>query len=301
MVKPVRFYTFSISKITIVTFLFLSIISVFFISARFNSTNINPIPVLLNVSTVCKVKEAGIKDTLVVYVPSEELANQIADKLCLNDVVGRQFGEVEVFWGYKLSDSIEFLGKGFADLILAKENIVEAFMVESTYNYQAVLGYPSYRAFFISLKEKPRLDKAYFLDKRIGLLEYPTSRSGHILPKAQLKKLDLNIENLDVRYANSHDALRALLASGEVDLISSYWKEDDQERFSHNYVTPISDNISGSKWYLKMEQRNTDLYCAVQKTLLSLAQQQMSSYFHQAEKYLVCGDNGSLLEMSDEQ
>ncbi|ATC96939.1 hypothetical protein PTUN_b0576 [Pseudoalteromonas tunicata] len=296
-----RLYNVLTSKITIVTFLFLSLIVIYFIAKLQKHPETTDLPLIVDVSVQCGFASQSRLDQLVVYVPSEELAKQVSLKLCNDEVVGRQFGGVEVFWGYKLSDSIEFLGKGFADLILAKENIVEAFMAESTYNYQAVLGYPSYTAFFISLKEKPRLDKAYFLDKTLGLIEYPTSRSGHILPKAQLKKLDLNTDSLNIRYANSHADLRDLLAKGEVDIISSYWKEDDVKRFSHNYITPISDNISGSKWYLKMNLENTDLYCAVQASLVSLAQEQMSTYFHQAEKYQHCGENGLIMELKDEQ
>ncbi len=246
------------------------------------------LPLFIEVSTSCETGSKTNQERLVVYVPTRYLADTVANKLCQDSVVAKQYGVVKVYWGYQLGDSIEFLGKGIANLILAKENMMHAFMGESTYNYQPVIGYPAYTAFFISGKEKPRLEKSYFLDKRIGLLDYPTSRSGHILPKRLFKQLDLNIDGLDIVYASSHEELRELLAGGEVDLIASYWRDDDQQRFSKNYITSISDSISGSKWYLKMDAQNTDLLCSIQNSLLDMAREQGSNYFQHAETYWRC-------------
>jgi len=247
-----------------------------------------PIPVFMEISNQCKTQGKAVENNLIIYVPSEVVAKQVSNKLCKDSVVAKQFGNIIVHWGYKLGDSVEFLGKGVADLILAKENIMQAFMAESTYNYQAVLGYSNYTAFFISLKEKPKLNKLYFLDKKIGLLDYPTSRSGHILPKALFKDLEVNIDNLDITYANSHEGLRELLASGKVDLIASYWKKGDEKQFSKNYIEPISNPISGSKWYLKMDVDNTDLLCAVQKNLYDLAKENESTYFNHVKLFKSC-------------
>ncbi|SFC00008.1 hypothetical protein [Pseudoalteromonas denitrificans] len=278
-------------KRTIVTFLCTAILIVFYLGLTSSTVKNHSIPVFFDISAQCQTKSTTNENNLVIYVPSEVVAKQVSLKLCKDDVVAKQYGQVMVHWGYKLGDSVEFLGKGIADLILAKENIMQAFMAESTYNYQAVLGYSSYTAFFISLKEKPKLNKLYFLDKKIGLLDYPTSRSGHILPKALFKNLAINIAHLDVTYASSHEGLRALLSSGKVDLIASYWKADDEKNFSLNYITPMSDQISGSKWYLKMDLENTDLLCAVQKNLLELAQEQSASYFNQVKLYKSCPSN----------
>ncbi|TLX48348.1 hypothetical protein C1E24_05625 [Pseudoalteromonas phenolica] len=209
--------------------------------------------------------------------------------LCQNSVVKRQFGHVEAFWGGSLAEQIEFFGKGIADLILSKDSIMQALRADATHNYTPIIGYSSYSAFFISNKEKPKLEKAYFLDKRIGLLDYPTSRSGHILPKKAFKQLDLDIKNLDITYVSSHTALREKLANNEVDIIASYWNDKtDDEKFSHNYIIPIGDNITGSRWYLKLTENNTDLACAVQTITTQIAQSVGSAYFESLEKFWQC-------------
>ncbi|QWV07066.1 hypothetical protein [uncultured Pseudoalteromonas sp.] len=280
--------TILIKKSSIVTFLFLSLILFFYIGILQGKPAVSDINAFIETSFQCDTKSDVNLNELVVYSSGKVLAEEVAKTLCSDDTISKQYGKVTSYWGYKTSDTIEFLGKGIADLILAKENLINAFMAESTYNYQAVVGFPDYTAYLISSKEKPRIEKSYFLDKRIGLLDYPTSRSGHILPKQLFKKLDINLENLNINYASSHTELRELLASGKVDLISSYWQDSDQQRFSKNYITPIRDNISGSRWYLKMQDENTDLLCAVQARLTQLAHNQNSHYFNHVESFWSC-------------
>ncbi|MBB1331937.1 hypothetical protein H5154_04935 [Pseudoalteromonas sp. SR44-5] len=243
---------------------------------------------LIETSSRCQTRATENQLQLIVYASSQKVARSLTQNLCDDPVVAKQYGEVIALWGYRTADSIEFIGKGIADLILAKNNIMSAFKAESTYNYQPVVGFPSYTAFFISAKEKPKINKQYFLGKRIGLLDYPTSRSGHILPKQKFKDLGINLENLKITYASSHNELRELLANGQVDLIASFWKEADQAHFSKNYITPISDNVIGTRWYFKMQHENTDLLCAIQSQLIQLSKQQVSTYFNHVEPYWHC-------------
>ena len=245
-------------------------------------------PVMIETSIECQTTAIENKDKLIVFTQSKKIAKILTKSLCDDNVVAKQYGSVVGYWGYRTSDSFEFVGKGIADLILAKSNIMAAFKAESTYNYQPVVGFADYTAFFISSKEKPRLTKEYFLDKRIGLLDYPTSRSGHILPKHTFKELGINLANLKITYARSHNELRDLLANGKVDIIASFWKESDAQRFSKNYITPLSNNVSGTRWYLKMQQNNTDLLCAVQTHLLEMSKDQTLHYYQDVKPYWNC-------------
>ncbi|MBE0361578.1 hypothetical protein PALI_b0574 [Pseudoalteromonas aliena SW19] len=243
---------------------------------------------MIETSTECQTTATSNNGQLIVFTQSKKIAKSLTQNLCSDNVVAKQYGSVIGYWGYRTADSFEFVGKGIADLILAKNNIMAAFKAESTYNYQPVVGFADYTAFFISSREKPRLTKEYFLDKRVGLLDYPTSRSGHILPKQTFKELDINLANLDVTYARSHNELRDLLANGQVDIIASFWKESDAQRFSKNYITPLSNNVSGTRWYLKMQQQNTDLLCSVQTHLLAMSKDQALHYYQDVEAYWNC-------------
>lgn len=276
------------NKSTIVTLLFLSTLISWLLGGALSQSQIQDVDHVLTHSYQCQTSSIANKSVLRVHVPIERLAVALKTPLCTNKVVAKQYGYVELYWGGNLAEQIEFLAKGVADVVLSKENVMQALMAESTHNYRPIIGYQNYTAFFISNKEKPKLDKAYFLDKRIGLLDYPTSRSGHILPKQVFKTLDIDLDALDIVYASTHTALRDKLARGEIDLISSYWRKDDQKRFSNNYITPISGEIIGSRWFLKMNDENTDLACELQSVISLIAKSQSSSYFESLQNYWQC-------------
>ena len=280
-----------LQKTSFATFLFLLIVCVWVCGQYYVNNASLRFPVMIDTSTQCQTTAIKNESELIIFTPSKKIAQLLTQKLCEDNVVAKQYGLVTGYWEHQIADSFEFVGKGIADLILAKSNVMTAFKAESTYNYQPVIGFSDYSAFFISSKEKPRITKEYFLDKRIGLLDYPTSRSGHILPKRVFKRLDMNLNSLHITYASSHNELRNLLANGEVDIIASFWKESDEQRFSKNYITPLSSNISGTRWYLKMQHNNTDLLCAIQSQLLLMSKEENSHYYQNVKPFWQCDND----------
>ncbi|WP_416306019.1 PhnD/SsuA/transferrin family substrate-binding protein [Neptunicella sp. SCSIO 80796] len=236
----------------------------------------------------CDTQTSNSQQELIVYINAELAARQLANSLCANPVVAKQFGKVRVFWNSGENQVLQFVGKGIADLALVKQNMMDAIKAESTYGYEEVASYPDYSAYLIAMREKPQITKEYLLGKRLGLLDYPTSRSGHIIPIRMLKSLNLSPDTMQITYANSHSELRHLLTSGQVDIISSYWQQNDETTLLKNYITPIEERIHGSKWYMKMETRNVDLYCAVQDVLVDIATQQANGYFSQLKLVPEC-------------
>lgn len=260
--------------------LFFTLLVLFWLLGRFSAApSSTDIPNVIVDTKTCSTPATNNSDTFVAFIIDRGMATPLLDTLCKNATIGRQFGQVKVRWSHSDEDVIQYVGKGIADLALVKENFMNAFATHSTHGYEVVAHYQDYTTYLISMKEKPQINKQYLWGKRIGLLDYPSSRSGHIVPKRMLKELDIKDTDINIVYANSHWALRELLSSGKVDIISSYWHEKDDERFSANYITPIEANISGSKWYLKMETANTDLLCAVQASLRSLAESTTSAYY----------------------
>lgn len=250
-------------------------------------------------SKTCRTDSTTNNDVFIAFVTEQNVANLLLKMLCDNSVINRQFGKVEIRWSHREQDIIQHVGKGIANLALVKENLMNAFATERTHGYEVVAYYQDYSAFLISLTEKPLINKQYMWGKKLGLLDYPSSRSGHIIPKRMLKDLGLSDHNLQIIYANSHNGLRELLSSGQVDVISSYWQEEDKLNFSENYITPIQNNVSGTKWYLKMDTQNTDLACGIQSTLLSLSTKTESDYYSRLIISDRCNPNTKYIE-SDE-
>ncbi len=245
--------------------------------------DIDAIPRIYGSSKACEVLGSKNPESFTIYAGGESIANALSLAFCEDAVVSRQFGSVTTHWVVNDETTLELIGKGRADLAQVKETFMIALGAESTHGYTKIAEYPSYKAFFIALKEKPRLNKEYLLDKTIGLVDYPTSRSAYIIPRQVLSRLGLSLDKMNIVYATSHGELRDMLAAGQVDMISSYWQEEDTLRFSENYITEISDSISGVAWYLKLNGDNPDLRCAAQHTLLEITQHYETQYYKQLE------------------
>lgn len=237
------------------------------------------IPNLITESFSCATNSASNPAKFVAFITDQPMAAQLLSQLCSNPVINRQYGKVEVHWSHNEQEVSQYVGKGIANLALVKENVMQAFASQVTHGYKIIAQYEDYSAYLFSLKEKPLLTKEYLWGKKLGLLDYPSSRSGHIVPKRLLTELGISDDNMQITYVKSHEALRELLASGKVDLISSYWQQQDVKRFSANYITPIETQVSGSKWYLTMTTNNTDLLCALQHSLLVLSNEIHSPYY----------------------
>ncbi|GFD69873.1 hypothetical protein KUL106_31360 [Alteromonas sp. KUL106] len=227
----------------------------------------------------CTTDLVGNPDIFSVYVTDGRIAEMAREKLCSDQIIKRQYSEVKITIGQSDYDTFRYINHGVVDLALVKSNVVDAFGADQIYGLTEIASHPDYSAFFIALRERPELNKEYLLGKRIGLLDYPSSRSGHIVPKTIMQNLGLSDSNVDIIYYSSHQELRRALLAGDIDIISSYWAEDDNKKFSRNYATPLQESVSGMKWYLKMQTQNTDLFCAMQSVVHDIAMSHPRPYY----------------------
>ncbi|MCG7637706.1 PhnD/SsuA/transferrin family substrate-binding protein [Alteromonas sp. CNT1-28] len=227
----------------------------------------------------CKTDLQGNSDVFSVYVTDGRIAEMASERLCNDKTIKRQYGKVKVTIGQSDYDTFRYINHGVVDLALVKSNVVDAFGADQIYGLTKVASHPDYSAFFIALRERPLLSKEYLLGKKIGLLDYPSSRSGHIVPKTVLQNLGLSDSNVDIVYFSSHQELRRALLAGDIDIISSYWAEEDKDNFSRNYATPLQESVSGMQWYLKMQTQNTDLFCAIQSVIHEVAMSHPRPYY----------------------
>lgn len=269
----------------------LSVLASILLGVWIGQKKIEPLALIGEKTTYCEASFSQNPRNLTVYVTDLWLSKTALERLCQDPVVRRQFGNVTMILGSNDFDTYRYISYGIADLALIKDNLVSAFGSDQAYGYRAVAQYPDYQAFFIGKTEKPIITKEYFLGKRIGLLDYPSSRSGHVVPKSQLQKIGINESNSIILYYNSHQELRDKLLVGEVDIIASYWDDNDDQSLSLSYRTEINSDITGSKWYIRGQQRNTDLVCALQNTVTDMSNGHPSSYYHDVQPLLEgCND-----------
>lgn len=240
---------------------------------------IHPLPSLSQNSYNCAEPFSENPEVLTVYTTERAFTNALLIALCDDIIVQRQFGNVSVVIGSNDFDTFKHINYGIADLALVKQNLITAFASEQVQGFSMIAKYPNYRAYFIAKNEKPILSKEYLLGKRIGLLDYPSSRSGHIAPKIALQRLGISADNANLHYFNTHSELREKLLVGDIDIISSYWDRSDRERLSENYKIEINANVSGAKWFLRQQTRNTELICALQQIIQSVSKNHSAVYY----------------------
>ena len=237
------------------------------------------LPTVVEFSTECQTGQHQVSESFTIFVQEQQISKQLMQMFCDDPEIKRQFASVKAYWGIDDSTTMMLVGKGIADITKVKQNVMGALAATRTHGYEAIASYPDYTAYLIAMNEKPELTKQYLLDKTIGLLNYPTSRSGHIAPKQLFSDLGLSFEKMQIVYASSHDELRDLLSTGKVDIISSYWQQEDHNRFSKDYAAQIKRGLAGNTWYLKMHKNNTRLYCAAQKILAEYSVKQPLHYY----------------------
>ena len=242
----------------------------------------------------CKVDNSLSTDEFVILSGSFNWGENLSNILCKSQRFSKQFGKVTAKWGYSNNDPFDYN----SDMVFMNQQQMIDFNDKKKHSYIKVAEYSSYKSFFIGRKEIPQLTKSYFLNKRIGLLSKKTSRSGFILPNKKLEEMGLNIEELNIVYASSHSHLRELIKKGDVDIIASYFNEDDSSWSEEAYAVQIGFSIpfeiSGTGWYIKSSTDNQPLNCMVVKTLRKWSTTLTNKYFENIHILDICTEgNGN--------
>lgn len=256
-----------------------------------HETTFSAIPPLEKKKITCPAPISSISDELIVFVTDASMGFEAMKHFCQSKSIAKQYGNISLIIGQSDYDTFKYINYGIADLALMKDHIANAFNASAAFGLQEIGSYSDYQAFFIARQEKPELVKEYFLDKKIGLLDYPSSRSGHIAPKSAFQAMNLNEDALSLFYYNSHSELREKLISGEVDVIASYWSENDTQQLSKSYITQIEQTYSGVRWYLKNADKNPDLLCAIQTAVEKAGKTIASSYYTSPQWATPCSLN----------
>ncbi|NVK25561.1 MAG: PhnD/SsuA/transferrin family substrate-binding protein [Gammaproteobacteria bacterium] len=268
----------SANKLLVLLCLILLVVTHYFLG--FQQSLISPIQLRteLQQQASCTINNSN-QSQFKIFMHSESAAKKLLPMFCQDRIIAKQYGLVTIRWGQNDTATIQAVGKGEVDLLLTKASIVNALSATETHGYQAIASYQDYQAFLIGFNEKPELSKQYLLDKTIALVNYPTSRSGHILPKLLFTELGLSLDKLDIIYTQSHQHSRQQLIAGEVDLIASYWSKEDNSDLSEDYKTPLHSEVDSTRWFLKLDKNNTVLKCQTQRLLKQFSNQQTSSYY----------------------
>ncbi len=107
----------------------------------------------------CKTDLVGNFDVFSVYVTDGRIAEMAKEKLCSDQTIKRQFGEVKIIIGQSDYDTFRYINHGVVDLALVKSNVVDAFGADQIYGLTKIASHPNYSAFFHCFTRKTRTFK----------------------------------------------------------------------------------------------------------------------------------------------
>ena len=224
--------------------------------------------------------------TFSIYALHYHSAKQLSDLLCEDPRVSKRVGQVEAQWRHQNITDLEILQNNKYDLLIAHSSYIERAEVQDITGYKILASYEPYMSYLIALKgEKIALSSKYFTGKRIGLRDNPLSQSGHILPLQALREAGIEKELFEIKYFKEHSQLREALIAGEVDIIGSYWTENENKRYGDLQRFELK-SAKPSNWYYLPAHK--DVICAVSDALSKLKEGSENSYYRSLSIQPIC-------------
>lgn len=222
-----------------------------------------------------------------VYALSYRTGKFLADSLCADARISKRAGKVKAQWRHQNITDLDILQRGQYDLLVAHKSHIERPEVRGISGYELVASYEPYMSYFITAQgDKPELTTRYFAGKRLGLIDSPLSKSGYLFPMQALRNAGVDVHLIDINNIyKSHPELKTALISGEVDIIGSYWSEENINKHGDLPVVQLKE-AQPTRWYIL--PANNDTVCAVTEALKNLASSAKTRYFKKLSIEPVC-------------
>lgn len=246
---------------------------------------IDPDPVEYNTYECATNSEAT--EVFRLHALDKKVGRDLVNVLCNNAQIRQGFGAVIAQWKHKNIEDTSLLHDKFYDLVVLPSYEVELSSIGRVAGYEKIASYASYDGYFVARAglTKPVLDINYWNKKKLGLLRNPRSRSGHVAPLVMLREHGVGNEIFSIERFESHLGLREALQQGHVDIIGSYWGNEDIEKYGDLPRTKTYQQTPSS-WYLLENDRV--IQCAVWYSLKDVSLNSSSKYFSELKSDIDC-------------
>ncbi len=217
----------------------------------------------------CQIPQAQAKATFKVITPIAYLAQELADALCQQEILGQDYAKVEISWPTRDSLHAEQLLNGRYDLLWNRAEVLEGLVHDYGRLYSEIVKLPRYSVYFISRAEPPRLSTDYFASHRLGLLQDQQSYSGYQLAMVALMQAGIQPGPELLRFYPDRAAQLSALDKGDVDVISGLPFDADGKAISAEHLLLIANQVSSGGWFLHKSLLKPQIRCHVLTALHS--------------------------------
>ncbi|MCD2452398.1 hypothetical protein GO003_018590 [Methylicorpusculum oleiharenae] len=214
-----------------------------------------------------------------IFVPSSFIADDLCDRFSSNAALTKNFSSVHAEWNLSALELGQSIFEQRFDLLEVRPDDIDIINT----GYQKIAYFPPYEAYLISIHSMPELNAAYLMGKTLGLLQNINSRSGYRVPINLISKI-IDPKELTIKRYGSHEELRKALENSEVDLIGSFWGENDIKGRPSWHALEIIKIPNGMSWFLtKRLFDNQEVRCEIINHLEFLARKNKKE---DAESYI---------------
>ncbi len=205
--------------------------------------------------------------TLSVYAEGKKNSIRLANILCLQ--LSAKVSQVAVSWQLDSTDIQNRVKQGQFDLVMGRVHLLESFSTSHLQDYIPIAKYPGYTASLITLGAlAPQLNLEYLVEKRIGILKSDKSLSGRNIPIKAIRQAGIDMKELQITEVSSHSELRSKLFNNELDVIASYWDDNDLVKHPKMQHLKLREHTEGSKWYLLSGWNKETYRCDIENALI---------------------------------
>ncbi|WP_156412628.1 hypothetical protein [Pseudohongiella spirulinae] len=205
--------------------------------------------------------------TLSLLMVTPTRAIDVAESLCLSDAVSKHYGRVNVSWKPRTQlDASDLINERY-DLIWNREHFLRGLQPDFATYYESLLHFDNYRVFWLSLKSAPVMSAEYFQNKRVGLLDDPSSHTHHVLPLTSLRLHQIPESVYSIIYFNDASALYHSFLNGDIDLISGGATMFPAEQI---YTAKLTDNATAATFFIRRALQNQSIRCELINALSML-------------------------------
>lgn len=182
------------------------------------------------------------------YIPTNYHSQQLAESLCNNTEISKHYHQVTINWQPRKHIGSETILTQTYDLIWLRDYRLQGLAPDYQSIYQPLVELPSYDIHWYSHSAIARLDKTFFAQKKIGLIDDPASLSTYQLPLTQLRQL--NVDESQIVYCANYQSLVQKFLNQQLDVIPSISSVSALKDWPSTQQVVLAQNRPMGNWYV---------------------------------------------------
>ncbi|GEM_PF-3305775 len=196
----------------------------------------------------CLTNNTQTNESLNLYIPTNYNSQKLAENLCSNSEIAKSYHQVIINWQPRKHIGSETILAQAYDLIWLRDYRMQGLAPDYKSIYQPLVELASYDIQWYSHSAILSLDKSFFAQKKIGLIDDPASLSTYQLPLTQLRQM--NVDESQIMYCANYQSLIQKFLNHQLDIIPSISSISALKGWPLAQQAVLAQNRPMGNWYV---------------------------------------------------